>query len=313
MIAVLVVVFATLWAADRPAGQPAGSYLGQLLGAESVLLLSISLVLVSTLPWVETWFDGIDHAAIWHRRLAIAGLALLAPHILLAANPHGTAIGAPLGAVGLVGLAGMAGWSVLPRWRSVTPGPLRTLVAGLSTLPGVRQVRSIVGGYDRWRMLHRSTGLCVAAGFAHGLLDATPFSAWPLRWSYVAVGGIGLVCYTYREVLARHLSALHDYQVATVSQAGTGLVEISLVPLGRPVTFIPGQFAMVYLEAKDGWHRHPFTIASAAHDPQLRFTVKALGDYTSQLRDLVRPGMPAVVGGPHGRSGSPAGSASPHF
>jgi predicted ferric reductase len=30
-------------------------------------------------------------------------------------------------------------------------------------------------------------------------------------------------------------------------------------------------------------------------------TVKALGDYTSRLRDLLEPGMPAVVGGPHGR------------
>jgi len=30
-------------------------------------------------------------------------------------------------------------------------------------------------------------------------------------------------------------------------------------------------------------------------------TVKALGDYTSRLEDLVEPGMPAVIGGPHGR------------
>ncbi len=29
--------------------------------------------------------------------------------------------------------------------------------------------------------------------------------------------------------------------------------------------------------------------------------MKALGDYTSRLRELLEPGMPAVVGGPHGR------------
>jgi predicted ferric reductase len=29
--------------------------------------------------------------------------------------------------------------------------------------------------------------------------------------------------------------------------------------------------------------------------------VKALGDYTSRLRRLIEPGMPAVIGGPHGR------------
>jgi predicted ferric reductase len=64
---------------------------------------------------------------------------------------------------------------------------------------------------------------------------------------------------------------------------------------------VPGQFALVYIEAKDGWHRHPFTIASAPTERLLRVTVKALGDYTSSLRDLLEPGMPAVIGGPHGR------------
>ena len=65
--------------------------------------------------------------------------------------------------------------------------------------------------------------------------------------------------------------------------------------------FVPGQFALIYIEAKDGWHRHPFTIASAPAERILRVTVKALGDYTSRLRELLEPGMPAVVGGPHGR------------
>ena len=65
--------------------------------------------------------------------------------------------------------------------------------------------------------------------------------------------------------------------------------------------FVPGQFAMVYLEAKDGWHRHPFTISSAPHEDKLRVTIKALGDYTSRLHELIEPGMPAVIGGPYGR------------
>ena len=65
--------------------------------------------------------------------------------------------------------------------------------------------------------------------------------------------------------------------------------------------FVPGQFAMIYLEGKDGWHRHPFTIASAPDEGIVRVTVKALGDYTSRLSEIIEPGMPAVIGGPHGR------------
>lgn len=89
--------------------------------------------------------------------------------------------------------------------------------------------------------------------------------------------------------------------MAAVREVDRGLVEVTLKPLGRPVAFLPGQFAMVYLEGKDGWHRHPFTIASAPSEGVIRVTIKALGDYTSRLRELIEPGMPAVIGGPHGR------------
>lgn len=301
-IIVLLVAQVVLWVLARPAGEPGGSYVGQLLGAESILLLSIALVLISTLPWVEVWFDGIDRAAIWHRRLAISGLVLLLPHILLSANPAGAALGGPLGLIGAVGMVALALWAILPRWRTVVPAPLRGLVVAARDAPGIGEVRRLFGGYERWRLLHRTTGLFVAAGFAHGLLDGSPWAEAPvLRWSYVAVGGIGVGFYVYREVLARFFLSLHDYQVATVREIEAGLTEIAMRPLGRPMTFVPGQFALVYLEAKDGWHRHPFTISSAPSEDTVRVTVKALGDYTSRLQELIEPGMPAVIGGPHGR------------
>ena len=107
--------------------------------------------------------------------------------------------------------------------------------------------------------------------------------------------------YVYRELLARFFLSLHDYQVEAVREIDEGLVEVALRPIGRAIDFVPGQFAMIYLEAKDGWHRHPFTISSAPHEDVVRVTVKALGDYTSRLQELIEPGMPAVIGGPHGR------------
>ena len=301
-IGVLVVGQAVLWTTAKPSGEPTGRYLGQLLGAESVLLLSIALVLISTLPWVEEWFDGIDRAAVWHRRVAITGLVLLLPHILLSSNPNGTALGGPLGVIGTMGLVVLAVWAVVPRWRSVAPRPFRALIGAAREAPVVRDVRRLLGGYDRWRALHRTTGVFVAAGFVHGVLDGTPFHDAPvLRWSCLAVGGVGLGFYVYRELLSRFFLSLHDYQVAGVTPIEEGLVEVALRPIGRGIDFVPGQFAMVYLEAKDGWHRHPFTIASAPHEGIVRFTVKALGDYTSRLSELIEPGMPAVIGGPHGR------------
>lgn len=298
----LVIGYTALWVIARPSAEPTGAYVGQLVGAISILLLSAALVLISSLPWVEEWFDGIDRAAIWHRRMAISGVVLLAAHIPLSSSPIQTRWGGPLGAIGAVGMIALALWAILPRWQSVVPGPLRRTIKMLKDAPVIREVRKIFGGYDRWRQLHRLTGLFVAAGFFHGVLDGSPFPKSPvLRWSYVVIGGVGLAFYVYRELLARFFLSLHDYEVHEVTPVGEGLMEISLRPIGRPVSFVPGQFALVYIEAKDGWHRHPFTIASAPTEGVVRVTVKALGDYTSSLRDLLEPGMPAVIGGPHGR------------
>ena len=301
-IVALTIGYVVLWIVLRPASEPGSAYVGQLVGAVSVLLLSSALVLISSLPWVEEWFDGIDRAAIWHRRMAITGLVLLAAHIPLSSSPIHSRYGGQLGAIGAWGMVALALWAILPRWQSVVPRPLRGAVKAVKDAPGVREVRKVFGGYDRWRQLHRLTGVFVAAAFFHGLLDGSPFPKSPvLRWSYVVIGGIGLGFYLYRELLSRFFRSLHDYEVDDVVPLADGLVEVSLRPIGKGVDFVPGQFALVYIEAKDGWHRHPFTIASAPSEGVLRVTVKALGDYTSRLRELLEPGMPAVVGGPHGR------------
>ena len=166
----------------------------------------------------------------------------------------------------------------------------------------VRLRAGALGGYERWRSFHRLTGVFVAIAFVHGIVDATPFSRVPaLRWIYVTIGGIGVAFYLYREFLACHFVSLHDYQVEHVELFDDGMMEISLKPLGAPMRFVPGQFAMRYLEAAPGWRGHPFSIASPPSSDVLRFTVKALGDDTTAMRESVQPVMPAVIRGPFGR------------
>jgi len=310
VVMLLVGAYGIFWYLARPENEPLTGYIGQLFGGESVLLYSIALVLVSTLPLVEPVFGGIDHAAIWHRRAAITATILLLPHIELAANPEATSLGKTLAVVAICGLAALVVWAILPRWRTMLPAPIRRLVvAALQSKPVQVAVR-LVGGYERWRGFHRLTGLFLAAGFLHGLLDASAFDAVPgLRWSYVAIGGTGLAFYAYRELLARRFLPHHDYQVAGVRPVAADLVEVALRPLGRPLTFKPGQFAMVYLETADGWQRHPFSISGPAPEGGISITVKALGDHTTKLPDVVQPGMPAVVGGPYGRFDRHRGTA----
>jgi len=310
VVMVLVAAYGIFWYLARPENEPFTAYLGQLFGGESVLLYSIALVLVSTLPLVEPVFGGIDHAAIWHRRAAITATILLLPHIELAANPGATSLGKTLAVVAICGLAALVVWAILPRWRTMLPAPVRQLVVTALQSKPVQVAARLLGGYERWRGFHRLTGLFLAAGFLHGLLDASAFEAVPaLRWSYVAIGGTGLAFYAYRELLARRFLPHHDYQVAGVRPVAADLVEVALRPLGRPLAFKPGQFAMVYLETAEGWQRHPFSISGPAPEGGISITVKALGDHTTRLPDVVQTGMPAVVGGPYGRFDRHRGTA----
>jgi hypothetical protein len=101
-------------------GSSRGLSLEQLCGAESALLLSVALVLISTIPWTEVWFEGVDRLAVWHRRLALVGLVLLIPHVALSkSGPDATgvpfAVVGTYAAIGGIGLAFYAYRELLAR------------------------------------------------------------------------------------------------------------------------------------------------------------------------------------------------------
>lgn len=300
-IFVLVLALVILWLVMLPSDTPIISYIGQMMGAVAVLLMSIGLVLVSTLSWVEPWFGGIDRAAIWHRSVMIAGTVILVLHVALASNPNSTMVGEALAGLGMGGLIVLVIWAIAPRWRMLTPSFFHVFIERISQARIVITIKKRLGGYERWRSFHRTTGIFLAMGIVHGLLDGTAFSSPVLRWSYVGISSIGLGFYAYRELLSRYIMPTYDYQVEAIHPMAAGLNEISLRPLGRRLAFVPGQFALLYLEGKDGWHRHPFTISSAPDERTIRVTVKALGDFTSRINQVIKPGMPAIIGGAHGR------------
>ena len=100
--------------------------------AESVLLLSTALVPISTPPWVEGVFDGIDRAAIWapaggHYRDGPAG-----PGHPAVSEPTRSRLGPLLAVIGAAGLLILAVWAILPRWRSLIPRALHRPVLAVA-------------------------------------------------------------------------------------------------------------------------------------------------------------------------------------
>jgi predicted ferric reductase len=282
--------YAALWLLEMPAGQPAGRFAGELSGAMAVFLFCCSLVLAALVPYGERWFGGLDRVAVWHRRVAEAGVLLLVPHLALVTSPpdpYATSFGHGLGDVALLGLLFLVVWALAPRLRGARwPGPVRALART---------------SYERWLGPHRLTGLFVAVAVVHGALVSPSMRHSPvLRAAFVAVGAIGVAAYLYRELLARYVVPTHEYTVGAVRRLESNVVELALDPVRAPLSFAPGQFVVLAFGGFAGWQRHPFSISSAPADHRLGVTVKASGDYTRRLVDAVRPGVPARVIGPFG-------------
>jgi len=279
-----------LWLAERPDGEPTRRFLGELCGAEAVLLFSCSLVLAALVPWGERAFGGLDRVFVWHRRVAVAGLVLLVPHILLVTSPPDTfetSFGHALGDVALLGLLGLSLWALAPRLRGARwPGPVRWLART---------------SHEHWLNAHRLTGLFVAVALTHAAIVApTLRHSTPIRVAFIVTGAIGLLAYVYRELLARYFVPTYGFRVDSVRRLSQSDIEIGLDPVRGEFSFTPGQFVILAIGGIAGWEEHPFTVASSSSARRLDVTIKASGDYTDRLYDLLQPGAPATVMGPFG-------------
>ena len=286
----IATVNVVLWLAARPSGEPWRRFLGELCGAEAVLLFSCSLVLATLLPPIERAFGGLDRVAVWHRHAAVAGVLLLIPHVALVSSPpdpYATSLGHALGDVALAGLLILAVWALAPGMRAARwPGPVR------------RMARAT---YERWLTAHRLTGLFVAAAVVHGaIVDPVLHRSGLLRAVFLTVGTVGVIAYAYRELFARYFVPIYDYTVEEVGRPNSATLDVVLAPVDKPLSFEAGQFVFLALGGPGAWERHPFSVSSAPSDPRVELTIKASGDYTRDLYDKLRPGVPAKLAGPFG-------------
>jgi predicted ferric reductase len=290
VLVAVAIGYVVVWLVARPAGEPGGRFIGEIFGAEAVLLLSCSLVLTTLLAPIERAFSGLDRVAVWHKRVAIAAMVLLVPHLALATSPpdtYATSLGRALGSLALLGLVVLVIWAVAPKLHAARfPGPIRHLARA---------------SHERWLSAHRLTGLFVIAAVAHGaVVDPVLHHSTTLRVAFLVVGGIGIAAYLYRELLARYVIPIHDYLVAEVRRPDDTTLDVSLDPARAPLAFAPGQFIFLAFGGPGGWQRHPFSVASAPSESRLRVSIKAAGDYTSDLHNNLKTGTPAKVAGPYG-------------
>lgn len=91
------------------------------------------------------------------------------------------------------------------------------------------------------------------------------------------------------------------YRVRAVRNLAWDIIDITLAPQEKKLKYKAGQYVFLsFRNAKIGPEEHPFSLASAPDDHNLRIVIKTIGDYVQNLKDL-SVGSLAVVRGPRGK------------
>jgi predicted ferric reductase len=211
-----------------------------------------------------------------HRRAAVVAVVLLIVHFVVVPKSVEFHAGKPLGIAAIAFILVGVILSAAPPLKRIIP-------------------------YHRWLPMHRLMGLFFAIAVAHALFAPTLLSQLIFIRAYVfAMAIVGVGAWLYRAFLYRLVQRPLSCVVDRVQAKGTGILEILLRSSGKPLDYHPGQFAFVTFPKSGSQEAHPFTISNGPSSKELRFTIKALGDYTSTLADTLEAGQPATVEGPFG-------------
>lgn len=266
-----------------------------LTGLQLMTAMSAAMLLAVRPRWLEQALGGLDRLYALHKRLGIAAGLLLGAHWLIELSPK---------------LVVTMGW-VAPRMKRArgAPDPLVSLaremgewaawcMLGLVILALLRAVP-----YGFWRKLHKLFGPLYLMGAFHGLM-LFPKTLWttPPGWLLGVLLALGPACALWSLCGLIGKTRRVGGTVSRVTPLPGQQLEIVCRVDSNWPGHIAGQFALVSFNSKEG--AHPFTIASANRrhpdHAELRFIVKALGDYTSTLAGSLKAGDRIAVEGPYG-------------
>ena len=254
-------------------------------GAASLLLWAFCFLLMLRTRALERLAGGLDRLYWVHHVCGALAYVALLMHPLALALPSALVGDWRAAAARLdpfaPGLPTAAGWGALVLLSSMM---LLTFGPALA--------------YRRWRALHR----VVVPAFALAVVHVGWLTGNAVRWMLTALSLIVVAALAGHFALRRGWIGAHPFRVAAIDHPGTDLVDLRLVPEGRPVSWSPGQFVFAAFLDGPGWHgcgeAHPYTIAGG-DGGALRLLIRSQGRCTCRLQS-VPVGTRVRVEGPHG-------------
>jgi predicted ferric reductase len=283
LVAVVPLTFALI---DAPAGRGFWRDLSVGLGFVGLSMLGLQFAVTARIKPISSPY-GLDALLGYHRLISFVATAFIVAHPLILVLEDGRVlqlfnpVTAPWRArLGLVALVAVLAIVITSVWR---------------TRLGLR--------YETWRVVHGALAVAaVGSALGHvglvGYYVSTAWKAW--LWIAMSVTLVGLLGWV-RVVKPLRMLA-HPYRVTRVDRETDDIWTVVLRPHGHEgLRFQAGQFAWLTIgNSPFDVEEHPFSFSSSAERPdELAFTIKSLGDFTSEIGE-VEPGTTAYVDGPYG-------------
>lgn len=268
---------------------------GRLAGVAGLACLLVSACLSSRVPGFDRIFGGLTRLWQTHHLLGACAFLLLLAHPLLLAfaraesNSDARELLFPAG----------SSWALWSGWAGL-------LLMMIFLAPSFSFFGPPV--YQRWKAIHMLAGPAIVFSLLHAFAYDRAIAP---PWDYLVWGtlsALALAALGYRWIFSRWrlpgtAGGRFHYRVTGVDTVSQGVVEIAFAPVSGAMRYEAGQFGYLtpydrQLEAGYG-QEHPFTISSSPHEPDLRMTVKNLGDASRALQQI-QPGSDVRIEGPYG-------------
>ncbi len=259
----------------------------QLLGLLALAYMALALIAGARSRTLEGVFGGLDRAIKLHRKLGASAIIILIIHLLLLIPPWKAA-------------GKFIGDLFIP-WYSPTARTPDILVSyGFFALAILAYNQRLP--YAKWLGLHQLNGALFVFFFLHiifvpgSITEFEPLSTW-----IVILGTAGSLCWLYRILFFRRFGPRYPYRVERVQDTSEHTYDLVLTPVEKRMNYDPGAFAFIMAPEHDSLpsELHPFTISSTPVNRELRFSIRAVGDYTEALKKI-EPGAAIDVYGPFG-------------
>jgi predicted ferric reductase len=262
----------------------------------ATVLMCWSMILVTRVRFLETFFGGLDKMYQVHKRIGKTAFFIIFVHpLFLAADRLPDPVNFLLGF-----------WFMWPEGDRYLWGHNLGIVTLLLFAALIVLTLWATPAYHIWKMTHEWMGFVLLLILVHVFVVQRDVAAYPLLtvWMYSFLF-LGLCSFVWIRFLYWRHGPKYGYAVDQIEHQGD-IVKLILSPQGEKMDFRPSQFIYLVVH-KEGIspEPHPYSIASGYNlAANFRLGIKQVGDHTRTL-DRLEKGDPVTVYGPYGRFSEP--------